>query len=274
MAIAVLVALAAIIATIVWRMSTGKPQPAPYLPQQGCQVTLDGFTSLLTPEQAANASIIVGESIRRGLPARAATIALVTAYQESDLRNLDHGDLDSVGLFQQRPSQGWGSVQQIMDPWYAAGKFYDALVKVPGWESGVIGDMAQAVQRSGVPTAYAQHETKARAWASALTGFSPAAVSCSDRSRTPATASQLTDFFARVYGGTVTPALNGATLQLTTPGDPVAWAVAQLTMLRGAVAGVNSVQVSSMSWTNADTEYPPWQAAAPTGATVVVTLRG
>ena len=75
-------------------------------------------------------------------------IALATAQQESRLRNLDYGDRDSLGLFQQRPSQGWGTEAQVQDPVYAAGKFYDGLVKVPDWETGRLTEIAQAVQRS------------------------------------------------------------------------------------------------------------------------------
>ena len=166
----------AALTTVLGGCGTQPRYTEPILPAQGCTVTVDDFTTALTWEQAENVSIIVGESIRRELPPRAATIALVTAYQESDLRNLDHGDRDSVGLFQQRPSQGWGTVEEIMDPWYSAGKFYEALVTIPDWQNGIINDVAQAVQRSGYPQAYAQHEPKGRAWASALTGHSPAAV--------------------------------------------------------------------------------------------------
>ena len=97
-------------------------------------------------EQAHYASIIAGLSVKRGLPPRAASIALATAYQESDIRNLDYGDRDSVGLFQQRPSQGWGTEKQLMDPYYATGEFYDALVKIKNWRTRDINDVAQAVQ--------------------------------------------------------------------------------------------------------------------------------
>ena len=83
-------------------------------------------------EQSGNAALIAAVAVQRGLPARAATIALATAYQESDLRNLEYGDRDSLGLFQQRPSQGWGTREEILDPHYAAGAFYDALVQVDG----------------------------------------------------------------------------------------------------------------------------------------------
>ena len=98
--------------------------------------------------------------------------------QESKLRNLDHGDRDSLGLFQQRPSQGWGTPAQVQDPIYAANKFYDALIKIDGYRTGDINDVAQRVQRSGHPNGYRKHEPKARALASALMGYSEAAFTC------------------------------------------------------------------------------------------------
>jgi hypothetical protein len=143
-----------------------------------CTAEVDGHRVELSQEQAENASLIVAISVRRGLPARAASIALATAYQESDLFNLEHGDRDSIGLFQQRPSQGWGSVREILDPVYATNAFYDALVQIGDYESMEITVAAQAVQRSGFPDAYADHEADARAIASALTGHSPEGFSC------------------------------------------------------------------------------------------------
>lgn len=119
--------------------------------------------------QANNASIIYNVGASRGLSAHATTAAIATAIVETGLINLPTGDRDSVGLFQQRPSQGWGSVAQIMDPVYAAGKFYDALVKVPNWESRSIGDISQAVQRSAFPDRYrTKGEAPARAMVQAL----------------------------------------------------------------------------------------------------------
>ncbi|MBN1091697.1 hypothetical protein JKP75_03390 [Blastococcus sp. TML/M2B] len=115
-------------------------------------------TVQLSPDQAQNAATIARVGRERGLPDRAIVIALATAMQESTLRNLDYGDRDSLGLFQQRPSQGWGTPEQVQDPVYAAGKFYDWLVTVPGWETGRLTDVAQAVQRSGFPEAYQKHE--------------------------------------------------------------------------------------------------------------------
>ncbi|MGH3677970.1 MAG: C40 family peptidase, partial [Mycobacterium sp.] len=89
-------------------------------------------------------------------------VAIATAMQESTLTNLDHGDRDSVGVFQQRPSQGWGTPAQIMNPTYAATQFYQHLLTEPGWQQMSVNDAAQAVQRSGKPNAYAQHEQAAR----------------------------------------------------------------------------------------------------------------
>lgn len=147
-------------------------------PDGNCEVTVDGQTVEVSGEQAENAALISAIAVRRGLPARAVSIALATAYQESKLVNIDYGDRDSVGLFQQRPSQGWGTVEQILDPIYSTNAFYDALLQVDGYEDMEITVAAQRVQRSAFPNAYADHEADGRALASALTGYSPATFTC------------------------------------------------------------------------------------------------
>ncbi|MFF2651191.1 heavy metal transporter [Streptomyces sp. NPDC058045] len=138
----------------------------------------DGKVFRLSAVQAVNAATISAVGTSRGMPPRAVTIALATAIQESGLRNLDHGDRDSLGLFQQRPSQGWGTADQIMDPTYSAGRFYEHLAKVPGYTGLPLTVAAQRVQRSGFPEAYAQHEPDARLLSAALTGHSAASLSC------------------------------------------------------------------------------------------------
>ena len=130
-------------------------------------------------DQAANAALIVGTTVRRDLPARAGTIGIATALQESWMRNIDFGDRDSLGMFQQRPSQGWGTPEQVMDPVYATNIFYDHLVQVDRYTEMAVTEAAQAVQRSGFPDAYAQHEPLARVFASALTGWTEADLTCS-----------------------------------------------------------------------------------------------
>lgn len=157
-----------------------------------CEVTVDGRRVEISAEQAENASLIAAIAVRRELPARAASIALATAYQESKLENIDYGDRDSVGLFQQRPSQGWGSRDELLDPVYATNAFYDALVKVDGYEDLEITVAAQQVQRSAFPNAYADHEDDGRVLASALTGNSPAAFSCDLDGGAPSSDAKLT----------------------------------------------------------------------------------
>ncbi|WP_193473690.1 heavy metal transporter [Streptomyces griseomycini] len=150
----------------------------------GCRVVSgkdDGATYEFTPEQAANAATITAVGTARDLPERAVTIALATALQESALRNIDYGDRDSLGLFQQRPSQGWGTPKEIMDPAYAAEKFYEHLEKVPGYTRLPLTVAAQKVQRSGFPQAYAKHEPDAALLAAALTGRSAATLTCDGR---------------------------------------------------------------------------------------------
>ena len=143
-----------------------------------CRAEVGGHEVTLDSDQAAEAALISAVSVRRGLPARAASIALATAMQESKIRNLDYGDRDSLGVFQQRPSQGWGRPGQIMDPYYASNRFFEALEQVDGYRDLPIDEAAQTVQRSADGSAYAQHEADARALASALTGNSPRAFSC------------------------------------------------------------------------------------------------
>ncbi|NHC23427.1 hypothetical protein G6553_09625 [Nocardioides sp. IC4_145] len=153
-------------------------ESTPFSGGEQCTATVDGRTVELEVEQAENAALITAIGVGRGMPARAATIALATAYQESKLYNIDYGDRDSLGLFQQRPSQGWGTPDQVLDPVYATNAFYDGLAEVDGYESMAVTVAAQRVQRSAFPDAYADHEADARVLASALTGNSRAAFSC------------------------------------------------------------------------------------------------
>ncbi|MBO0847017.1 MAG: hypothetical protein J2P22_16550, partial [Nocardioides sp.] len=143
-----------------------------------CTTKVGGLTVVVTDVQARNAGLISGIAIRRGMPAHAATIAIAAALQESKLYNLRGGDRDSLGLFQQRPSQGWGTPREILDPVHAINAFYDALNRIDRYDTLPVTVAAQRVQRSGFPDAYAVYESDARSLASALTGYSPAAFWC------------------------------------------------------------------------------------------------
>ncbi|MFC9502725.1 C40 family peptidase [Streptomyces sp. NPDC057002] len=122
----------------------------------------------LPGEQIPHAQTIVDTGISLDVPKRGQIVALATAMQESRLRNLAYGDRDSLGLFQQRPSQGWGSAEQIRDPTYASEQFYQHLLKVSGWQQMTVTQAAQVVQKSGLPDAYAQWEKLATALQAAI----------------------------------------------------------------------------------------------------------
>ncbi|UZN04391.1 hypothetical protein OKX07_05545 [Cellulomonas sp. S1-8] len=249
---------------------TGSPGPV----AERCVAHLDGTDWSLSPDQAQHAALAAAVATRRGLPARAVTIGIATALQESRLENIDYGDRDSVGLYQQRPSQGWGTVEQIMDPVYSTTKFFEGLEQVDGYQDMAVTEAAQAVQRSGFPDAYAQHEVRARAWASALTGFSPAALSCTLHPvDAPAGTEPVLARVARDLGDvapTVAPADadagTPATVDLPGTALPIddaaraGWSLAQWAVAVAADVGLDAVTVGDSTWTRAE---PTWQ---PTGA--------
>ena len=143
--------------------SPSEPQAANVLqpvPTSGPQNNMQ-----ISPAQQANATTIVQQALAKKMGIRSAVIAVATSMQESQLQNINYGTSDSLGLFQQRPSMGWGTAQQIMDPQYSANSFLSALQQYqtsnPGWASQPLWATAQGVQKSGVPTAYAQWENQA-----------------------------------------------------------------------------------------------------------------
>ena len=183
--------------------------------------------------QAANASTIAAVGKRLGLPNHAVTIALAAAMLESKLHNLTYGDRDSLGLFQQRPSQGWGTPAQILTPRYAARVFFEHLARVANWQTLPVTVAAQRVQRSALPNGYAQKEGEARALASALTGEVSGGMACrADISNAPPTSS-LTDAIAAEVGpavlGTPLPSARGWTLSLWLVGHAVDFRVTSVT---------------------------------------------
>ncbi|MCX4819188.1 hypothetical protein OG883_04570 [Streptomyces sp. NBC_01142] len=173
--------LLALIGYVVVQYVTGGDAPRCTVRAAGGEDGDEGPTYEFSAEQAANAATISAVGTTRGMPERAVTIALATALQESGLRNIGHGDRDSLGLFQQRPSKGWGTQKEILDPVYASGKFYEYLAEVPGYSRLPLTVAAQRVQRSGFPQAYAKHEPNATLLAAALTGRASATLTCESR---------------------------------------------------------------------------------------------
>ncbi|WP_264936783.1 heavy metal transporter [Streptomyces sp. A012304] len=250
-----------------------------------------GTTYEFTPEQAVNAATIAVVGTNRGMPERAVTIALATALQESALRNLDHGDRDSLGLFQQRPSQGWGTPQEVTDPAYAANVFYEHLAKVPGYTDLPLTVAAQRVQRSGYPDAYAKHEPDATLLAAALTGSSAATLTCEGRPGTTTTrgpdavrAALVRDFGretlqqagaevgaedARPAAGVPAAETSGRTVTLPVSDDAAAgrsvsergWQLAHWAVANASALHIERVQYAGREWVAGNTDSR-WRATA------------
>ncbi|GIM89066.1 hypothetical protein Ato02nite_008590 [Paractinoplanes toevensis] len=226
------------------------------LPSLGpeCTVRADGEVTL-DSVQMANAATITAVGIRRGMPERAVVIALATALQESKLENLDDGDRDSVGLFQQRPSQGWGTVEKIKDPRYAADKFYTALKKVKGYQKMRVTDAAQKVQRSAYPNAYEKWADESAVLARALTGRATGAVACtvsgSPVLRGAAAAAALMKGLKLDWGKGLakTPAATQAAGLTVAVSDPsTGWRYAHWLVSHASATGLERVRFADLEW--------------------------
>jgi hypothetical protein len=212
-----------------------------------CQATALGQNVTFDPSQTAYAATIEAVAEKRGLPARAATIGIATAIQESKLRNLNYGDRDSVGLFQQRPSQGWGTREQLLDPVYAANAFYDALVKIKGYESMRITEIAQKVQRSAYPEAYAEHEQQGRLLASTLSGHSPAGLGCRLNDASQGNAAGFRKAIKAELGASA--AVSGRSVTVRAPSERQAWSAGAYAVAKAEQFGATRVRVGDREWT-------------------------
>jgi hypothetical protein len=237
----VLVVAAAVVSiTVLVRRAAARPT---------CAVIVGSERNVLDLEQAANATTVAAVAKRIGLPDHAVTVALAAALQESQLHNLRHGDRDSLGLFQQRPSQGWGTPTELLTPRLAATRFFLALARVPNWRIIPVAAAAQAVQHSSAPEAYATWESEARALAIALTGERPAALGC----RFPLPPSKA-----------ATPALAPALAQetgISSLDQPMApargWTVAAWLVGHAREYRITSVSFQGRKWTSARTIWQP-----------------
>ena len=241
LAAALVVILASGVTYLILRPSN---QPAPRATV--CEV---GPDLQLTTGQAAIAATIAGVASRRELPTRAVAIAYATALQESKLANLHYGDLDSVGVFQQRPSQGWGTARQLEDPVYATERFFDALTAVPNYQRLPIYAAAQDVQHSADGQAYDQYASVGTAMAAAFTGVDPHAVWCSyaDPAAKPslvAAGRAMTSAFGLI----ARPAGAGKTLFVQPGSDGQGWAVAGWLVSNAAAYGITTVRYQGFRW--------------------------
>ena len=240
----------------------------------GCQAGTGANAIPLDFGQTADAATIAGVAVREHLPLRALTIAYATALQESKLENLDYGDLDSVGVFQQRPSEGWGTTKELEDPAYAAGAFFAALVKVPGYTRLPVYEAAQDVQRSADGYAYQQY---AQTGALLATEFAarPHSVTCwydpatqaatmgvSPKLNLKAAASGLEGTFGPmggsgpVLGASTERSGESGTFAVTAAGG---WTVANWLVAYASSYGITQVRYGGYQWTAGLTETA-WQS--------------
>jgi hypothetical protein len=238
------------------------------LPRLGpeCTVRADGEVTL-DSVQMANAATITAVGVRKEMPEQAVVVALATAFQESKLENLDDGDRDSVGLFQQRPSQGWGTFDQIKNPRYAAGKFYTALKKVKGWEDMRVTDAAQRVQRSAYPNAYEKWADESRVLARALMGRATGAVECTVTGdpvlRGAAAASALMAGLKLDWGKKLDFASEEAAgLTVSVSNASTGWRYAHWLVSHASATGLERVRFGNLEWHAPDGKWQQVTTAA------------
>jgi hypothetical protein len=210
--------------------------------------------------QAQVASTMVSVVIKRGLPERAAVLSIGAALQESKLRNIPdgQGDRDSVGVLQQRPSQGWGTAAQLANVQYATGKFLDALVKLPNWQTDSMAVAIQDVQISADGQAYAKHEAQATSISDALLGRAEAGVSCSfDKPSVVASPSAVATGLTKDLPVNA-PTVAGNAVQV----KGASWATAAWFVTHAEQYGIDTVRYNGKEWTRAK----GWHGKADAGA--------
>ena len=245
----------------------------------GCQAGTGVNAIGLDFGQAADAATIAGVAAKDHLPSKALTIAYATALQESKLENPNYGDRDSVGVFQQRPSEGWGTKAELEDPAFAAGAFFGALIKIPHYKSLPVYQAAQDVQRSADGSAYEQYSQTGSALAAAFTAtphavtcwYQPAARTSSGPNLTGA-ARRLDDTFGVPGEGGALKAVSrdrSADSELITATSGSGWTVANWLVTNASNYGITQVSYGGYRWT-ARLSETSWQANSAADHTGIV----
>jgi len=224
----------------------------PLVSSSGCLARGRQAVVPLTTGQAEIAATIAGVALSRSMPVRAVTIAYAAALQESGLADLPYGDRDSVGVFQQRPSQGWGTRRQLLDPVYASARFFAALARVAGYQRLPVYQAAQAVQHSADGRAYGQYAGQGAAMATAFTGQVPHGVWCWYGSpvRGPGRLAAARRELARIFGRLPAGRAPDPGLRVLAAG-PGGWAVASWLVTHAAAYGIRTVTFDGYQWTAA-----------------------
>ena len=229
-------------------------QNKPLLIGSGCEAGRGAAAVALDPEQAAIAATIAGVAHRRSMPPHAVMVAYAAALQESKLHNLSYGDRDSVGVFQQRPSEGWGPARKLKDPVYASTRFFKALATVPDYLHKPVYRAAQAVQRSADGYAYIQYQPEAAALAADFTGHSAHAVWCWSAAPTPAKASLtaarqgLAHAFGPISSHRAATPGDDPVMLVPTPRPALGWAVAAWLVTHASSYGIHDVRYAGFQW--------------------------
>jgi hypothetical protein len=232
-------------------------QGKPILTGSGCQAGRGAEAVALDPEQAAIAATIAGVAHRRSMPSHAVMVAYAAALQESKLHNLAYGDRDSVGVFQQRPSEGWGPASKLKDPVYASTRFFKALANVPHYLHKPVYRAAQAVQHSADGAAYIQYQPEAAALATDFTGHSARAVWCWSAGPSPAKANLaaarqgLAHAFGRISSHQAAVPGDAPAMLVHTSRPTLGWAVAAWLVTHASSYGIHDVRYAGFQWQQA-----------------------
>jgi hypothetical protein len=242
--------------------------------ETGCTAGAGQAAVALDPEQAQIAATIAGVAHRRDMPPRAVTVAYAAAMQESHMHNLDYGDRDSIGVFQQRPSQGWGPASKILNPVYATTKFFQALARVRGYRRLPVYQAAQAVQRSADGYAYAQYKTMAARLTAAFTGASPRAVWCwppggiTGKAQFAAARRALVETFGRLPAHSSAAPGDAPSLLVQASHAAVGWAVAAWLVTHAGQYRLREVSFAGFRWSALSGGGWTKDKAAPAGVVV------
>ncbi|PRY57955.1 hypothetical protein [Glycomyces artemisiae] len=244
-----LLALTSLLAALVLAGCTDEARDALRPSQTGCYFTTGIGETHLTSEQAANAATISAVGLRDGMDERAVAVAITTAMQESELKNVEYGHDDSLGLFQQRPSMGWGSEEELMDPVYASFKFYEKLRRTDGWEDMTLAEAAQAVQVSAYPDLYEQWEEDATVIAAVFAGGKEGGIGCVKGNAPEVTADPelLAEAFAYHWGAEVSE-VDGTTVVVDPSDAAEGWNRAAWAVARSYDYSITSVAYGGMVW--------------------------
>ncbi|MEU6858783.1 hypothetical protein AB0B28_07915 [Glycomyces sp. NPDC046736] len=203
----------------------------------------------LSAQQTSNAATIAAVGMRDGLDEHAVSVAITTAMQESELINVNYGHHDSLGLFQQRPSMGWGTEEELMDPVYASFKFYEKLQRIDGWREMTLAEASQAVQISAYPELYEQWEDEAVVIAEALAGGQESGLMCiSGGAEEPEPeAAVLAEAYSYQWGAEAD--VDGSTMVIVPDGAAEGWNRAAWAVARAYDHRIASVAFSGLVWT-------------------------